>query len=84
MKINDLIPPEVGKGTARVILTGREEVVIEGHKGLFSYETKCIRIRSRAGLVTVSGQDLIIDHLGVQDLLIHGKVEDVAVGEETL
>ena len=84
MKINEWIPPEVGKGAARVILTGREEVVIEGHKGLFSYETKCIRIRSKAVLVTVSGQDLIIDHLGVQDLLIQGKVEDVALGEETL
>ena len=30
----------------------------------------------------MSGQDLIIDHLGVQDLLIHGKVEDVAVNGE--
>ena len=82
MKINEIAPPEVGKGAARIILTGREEVVIEGHKGLFSYETKCIRIRSKSGLVTVSGQDLIIDHLGVQDLLIHGKVEDVAVDGE--
>ena len=82
MKISEIAPPEVGKGAARIILTGREEVVIEGHKGLFSYETKCIRIRSKSGLVTVSGQDLIIDHLGVQDLLIHGKVEDVAVDGE--
>jgi len=83
MKLNAIAPPEVGRGAARIILTGREEVVIEGHKGLFSYETKCIRIRSRSGLVTVSGQELVIDHLGVQDLLIHGRVEDVAVsGEE--
>ncbi len=82
MKLTEIVPPEVKSGAPRVIVTGREEVVIEGHRGLFSYETKCIRVKWKAGLVTVSGQDLIIDKMGVQDLLIHGTVEDVAMSGE--
>ena len=77
MKISEIAPPEVGKGAARIILTGREEVVIEGHKGLFSYETERIRVRTEKGLWTVTGRGLIISFFGVRDLLIRGEVTGV-------
>lgn len=74
-----LAPREVQSDQPRIVLSGREEVLIEQHTGLFSYETRCIRIRTKAGMVTVAGENLIISFFGMQDVLIHGKVESIGV-----
>ena len=82
MRFREIAPPEVAGQETRVIWTGREEVTLEGHHGLFSYETQCIRVRSKTGLWTVTGQKLTIDHFGADDLLIRGKIDAVSVQEE--
>lgn len=73
---------ETGGGLSRLVLSGREQLIVEGHSGLFSYETKCIRIRTRDGLITVSGKDLIIEYFGLQDLMIRGQVEAIGLSRE--
>lgn len=82
MLFKEIAPPETA-GETRVIWTGREEVTLEGHAGLFSYESKCIRVRTKTGLWTVTGEGLTIDHFGIQDLLIRGKITGVSVQEES-
>ena len=82
MGFREIIPPEAGAAQPRVIICGREEVLIEGHGGLFSYETKQVRVRSRAGLWTVTGAGLVIDHFGADDMVIRGRVDSVAVNGE--
>ena len=82
MDIRDLAPPEVRGSAPRLTLTGREEVLIEGHRGLISYETENIRVRSGMGLISVSGKHLTIVYFGTQDLLILGRVQDVSISEE--
>ena len=80
MHFRDMAPPEVAGDAARIILTGREEVLLEGHGGLFSYETKAVRVRTKSGLITVSGDQLVIDHFGPWDMLIRGRVDGVQIG----
>ena len=80
MRFKEIAPPEVKRNVARTVIWGREEVLIEQHTGLFSYETKCIRVRTRTGLMTVTGENLIISHFGAQDLLIQGKIDAVDWG----
>lgn len=63
----------------RIVLSGREELIIQRHTGLFSYETKCIRIRTKGGLVTVTGENLVIEYFGLEDLLIRGRVDTIGV-----
>ena len=82
MGIRELAPPEVRSDVPRLVLTGREEVLIEGHKGLYSYETQRVKVRSGLGLVTVSGEELTIDFFGARDLLIRGRVKSVDMSEE--
>lgn len=74
-----LAPREVQSRQPRIVLSGREEVLIEQHAGLFSYDTGCIRIRTKAGMVTVAGENLVISFFGIQDVLIRGKVESIAM-----
>ena len=82
MRFSDIAPQEVCRDTPRIILTGREELLVECHSGLFSYESRCIRLRTRAGLLTVTGDQLVISHFGLQDVLIRGRVNSLQVDEE--
>lgn len=61
----------------RIVMTGRTEVLIEQHKGLFSYETRCIRVRTKEGLIMVKGEEMVIAFFGVQDLLIQGHISAI-------
>ena len=83
MRLSGIAPEEVRGDTPRIIMTGREEVLVERHGGLFSYETRCIRLRTAVGLLTVTGDRLIISHFGVQDVLIRGRVDCLRVDGET-
>ena len=84
MRLSDLAPEDVVGDVPRIILTGREKVLIERHNGLFSYESGCIRLRTRMGLLTVTGEQLIISHFGTEDVLIRGQVDGLRVdGENT-
>jgi len=78
----DRMAPEGNTERPRVVLYGREEVLIEKHAGLFSYETKCIRIRTKMGLLAVTGEELVISFFGMQDLLIRGKVSGVMLDDK--
>ena len=82
MRGMNLIPPEIRSDAPRMILSGREELLIEQHGGLFSYESKCIRIRTKTGIVTVNGENLVIQYFGLQDLLIQGKIHGLLLDEE--
>ena len=84
MRLHEIVPLETMEGESRALWTGRREVIIEGHRGLFSYETRCIRVRSREGLWTVTGDGLFIDHFGPEDLLIRGRVHAVALEGENV
>ena len=79
-----MTPPAVRAGRPRVVIFGREEVLVEGHGGLFSYETACIRIRAGEGMLTVTGEGLVIAFFGAEDLLIRGRVDGVSMGGEGL
>ncbi|MBQ4075074.1 MAG: YabP/YqfC family sporulation protein [Clostridia bacterium] len=77
-----LAPKEVQSRQPRIQLTGREEVLIEQHTGLFSYETRCIRIRTRMGIVTIKGENLVIAFFGTEDLLIRGRVDQIGMEDQ--
>ncbi len=84
MRLNVISPQDRLEGESRALWNGRRELIIEGHRGLFSYETRCIRVRSRTGLWTVTGEGLFIDHFGPEDLLIRGCVRAVSLDGESV
>ena len=83
MRLSDIAPKEVVRQAPRIILTGREEMLVERHSGLFSYESRCIRLRTALGLLTVTGERLVISHFGAQDVLIRGRVDALQMDGET-
>jgi len=67
---------------SRLVLSGREQLILEGHSGLFSYDTKRIRIRTGEGMIEVTGQDLVIEYFGLRDLMIRGTIEGLRMEGE--
>lgn len=82
MRLDAIVPAEVAARVPRLICTGREETVIEGHTGLFSYESACIRVRTRQGVWTVTGENLTIGYFGAEDLMIRGRVDGLRLDGE--
>ncbi len=77
-----LLSGQALRNAQRLVLTGRGELLIEGHAGLFSYETKCVRVRTEKGLCEVTGENLTIDFFGAEDLLIRGRIDGVRLDGE--
>lgn len=75
----DLLPREAMGKLPRIVLTGNSELLIEQHKGLYSYDTALIRVRSARGLITVSGLHMTILYFGPDDLLISGTISGVTL-----
>lgn len=83
MHLMSLAPPEARSHTPKIVLSGRDEVLIERHRGLFSYETKCVRVRAGTGVITVTGEGLVIVFFGTDDLKIRGRIDGIGLYEET-
>ncbi|MBE5782380.1 MAG: hypothetical protein E7329_03585 [Clostridiales bacterium] len=83
MKGLSFAPVEAKLDQPRVVLSGDSEVLIEQHAGLFSYESKCVRVRTKRGLISVTGENLLISYFGIQDLMIQGHVSGIALQGET-
>lgn len=78
---NDLhiLPQSAAFSLPRVVLHGDQEVLVENHRGLYSYDETRIRIRTAHGVLSISGEKMTIAHFGAEDLLIQGKVHTVQV-----
>jgi len=83
MKGLSFAPVEAKLDQPRVVLSWDSEVLIEQHAGLFSYESKCVRVRTKRGLISVTGENLLISYFGIQDLMIQGHVSGIALQGET-
>lgn len=75
-------PAEMALRMPRIVLTGREKLLLEQHHGLYSYETNRIRVRTRQGIVTVTGNGLVISFFGTEDLQIEGEITGIALEEK--
>jgi len=74
MPKNLLFPPEAVSNVSRIILIGEDRLLIEQHKGLFSYDSTCIRVRIGEKMLSVHGAGLVIRHFGTDEICIHGAV----------
>ena len=57
-------------------------MTIEGHTGLFSYETEKTRVRTPKGTVTILGEGMILSFFGAQDLAVRGRVHQILLDGE--
>lgn len=74
MLLNSILPPEATSNASRVILTGARTLLIEGHKGLLSYDSDCIKVQLSEALLICRGSSLVISQFAANDLWIEGRI----------
>ena len=73
------IPPEVLNGMPVVELTGDTAAMVEGHRGICSYSSTAVCIRTAVGMISVEGDGLLIHVMNRDKILIHGRIGSVSV-----
>ena len=71
------LPKEITEGKMRVMLVGDEEVLVEQHRGLVSYETDAIIFRMQRGEVHLTGEGMVIASFGALDAKVEGKIRGI-------
>ncbi|MBR6788018.1 MAG: YabP/YqfC family sporulation protein [Clostridia bacterium] len=74
MHLNAVLPPEATAKESRIILTGDRSLLIEGHQGLLSYDSHCIKARLKHALLICTGNDLTISQFACDEMQIKGQV----------
>lgn len=77
MRLNAILPPEAITRASRIVLTDTQHLLIEQHKGLFSYDKNCILVRLADRMLFINGESLHISEFSAQDICIHGQIHSL-------
>lgn len=78
----EIFPREVTSGVPYVMLTGRELLHVEQHRGLVACSEEEITLRTACGLLTVSGTELHMRCYSAQTAMIAGKISGLTLQPE--
>ena len=73
------IPPEIALDLPTITITGRQHVIIENYKNILEFSDTHIAIRTKDGNVTITGQALRLKEITAEDLIISGRIENIAL-----
>lgn len=67
------LPEDAVADCARVTMTGRSAVLVEGQRGVIELAGGLIRLKTGSGVLAVSGQGLRLRELSLDEALIDGE-----------
>jgi sporulation protein YqfC len=70
------LPPEAA-AEPQLLLTGRRQVRVEGHRGIRRYSPERIEVRTGRGCARIDGQGLRVCFLSPERLVVRGKISAV-------
>lgn len=62
----------------KIIITGKEEITIENHKGIVAFSEDEIKISSKKGIIKIQGNDFEIFYMGSNSLTINGEIRVIS------
>jgi|SRR3546814_933456 sporulation protein YqfC len=71
------IPQDIVMDLPRITMLGNRQLLIENHKGIIEYTPSLIRIKLNQGELIVTGADLTLGNLQVEQILVEGTVEEL-------
>lgn len=71
------IPKDTVLGAAIVKVTGQSEVYIENYKGIVSYTSKEIIIKTKTCMLEITGINLFVDYYTNEDMKISGEISQI-------
>lgn len=72
------LPKDIACGAVIVTVTGRRALVLENYKGIVSFDEQCIRIQTKDGIVSVSGEHLKVDYYTDEEMKLIGLIRQIS------
>ncbi|MBQ2680271.1 MAG: sporulation protein YqfC [Firmicutes bacterium] len=69
------LPKEVMFGLPYLTLTGKEEILIENHKGIIWADCSLMKIKSSCGIINITGKCLSIREISPGSIRVSGNIE---------
>lgn len=71
------IPTDVVMNLPRLTISANNEITIENHKGILSFEENNIKVNSTKGIISIDGKDFEVLFIGGSTLTISGEFKNV-------
>jgi sporulation protein YqfC len=71
------LPRDIVLDLPKVTLVGNLQLYIENHKGIIEYSTGIVRINTKSGILVVTGCDLTIRTIVVEEIILVGRIDKV-------
>ena len=71
------IPKDFIYDLPKISILGKEEITIENHKGIISFEKNLVKISTINGNITIKGSDFEILYIATTTIVINGKCTSV-------
>ncbi len=75
------IPEEVVSDVPKVTTLGFNKLLIENYKNILEYQDIFIRINTSIGVINISGIDLKMEEMTVDDIIIEGIIDTIEFEE---
>lgn len=71
------LPQDIIMDLPRITMFGNKQILIENHKGIIEYSPSQVRITLNRGELRITGENLILGNLQIEQILIEGTVEEI-------
>lgn len=71
------IPQDIILDLPRMTMLGNKQLLIENHKGIIEYTPSLVRIKLTQGELIISGKNLILGNLQIEQILVEGTVGEI-------
>lgn len=75
------LPKDVVMDLPKITIVGDNEITIENHEGIESFEDECIKIKTNNGIIKIEGQNFEILYIASETIVLSGKFKSVDYGE---
>jgi sporulation protein YqfC len=71
------LPKDLEKGLVVLTAFGKKELHIENHRGILEFDPACIKVLSKKGRITISGEHLWIRYYDKEEIYIVGQIREI-------
>lgn len=71
------LPKDVILDKPKIIIIGRNEITIENHKGIISFEDKVIKVNTNEGPLAIKGRQFEILYIATSTITISGWFDEI-------
>lgn len=71
------VPKEVALDIPKITIIGNEEITIENHKGIKTFDEDKIRVKTNIGIIKIEGKSFEISYIGGDTITISGVFKSI-------